>query len=444
MGVSSPASVPATRPRPASQAAEPPASIEREQPHAPYTTKMPLDIAAVQAALTADGLDGWLLYDFHGSNPIASRLAGVSRQARHMTTRRWYYLIPAQGDAARARARHRDATTSTHLPGAKIVLRRPRCSSTRGLDTLLAGVRRVAMEYSPGARHPVRLARRCRHRRGDPRARRRDRVVGRSRPAVRGVLDRRGRLRRIATPPTRSTASRIARSTPSAQRLRDGTPTTEYDIQQLMAAGSATKGWSATRPRWSPSAPTPAIRTICRRRPASQPIGTDEIVLLDLWGKLPKPGAVFADITWVGFTGRSARAAGARVRARLPRARDAAIALVQESAARRARPARLGSGPRRARRCCRMRATATQILHRTGHSLGETVHGNGVHMDDYETHDDRRLLPGTGFTIEPASTSTTFGVRTEINMVVRRARRRDVTGPVQPQIVALVVTRCSA
>jgi Xaa-Pro aminopeptidase len=80
---------------------------------------------------------------------------------------------------------------------------------------------------------------------------------------------------------------------------------------------------------------------------------------------------------------------------------------------------------------------ADQILHRTGHSLGESVHGTGVNMDDYETHDDRRLLPGTGFTIEPGVYFSDFGIRSEINMIVR-AHGAEVTGPVQREILALV------
>ncbi len=87
-------------------------------------------------------------------------------------------------------------------------------------------------------------------------------------------------------------------------------------------------------------------------------------------------------------------------------------------------------------RCSRTRATAHAILHRTGHSLGENVHGNGVHLDDYETHDDRRVLAGTGFTIEPGLYFDTFGVRTEINMY-RSEREALVTGPRQTDVVTL-------
>ena len=83
-----------------------------------------------------------------------------------------------------------------------------------------------------------------------------------------------------------------------------------------------------------------------------------------------------------------------------------------------------------------------QFIHRTGHSLGEEVHGNGVHMDDYETHDDRRLLPGTGFTIEPGVYTDRYGVRTEINMFVGEREAR-VTGPLQQEVVILIDIRVS-
>jgi Xaa-Pro dipeptidase len=143
---------------------------------------------------------------------------------------------------------------------------------------------------------------------------------------------------------------------------------------------------------------------------------------------------VYADITWVGFTGpvpeRQARAFAA-----IAAARDAAITLVQTSA-RAGADLRGWQVDRAARTVLQDAGFGAQILHRTGHSLGEGVHGSGVHMDDYETHDDRRILPGSGFTIEPGLYFDSFGVRTEINMVYGRDDAT-VTGPVQPQIVAL-------
>ena len=159
-------------------------------------------------------------------------------------------------------------------------------------------------------------------------------------------------------------------------------------------------------------------------------------MLLDLWGKLARPGAVFADITWVGFTGRAVPERFAR-----------AFSAIRDGAGCRRR-ARAERGPRRAARCAASKWTAPpprviraagfgdHILHRTGHSLGESVHGNGANMDDYETHDDRRLIAGTGFTIEPGVYFSDFGVRTEINMVMD-AHDATVTGPLQTEILAL-------
>jgi Xaa-Pro aminopeptidase len=164
-------------------------------------------------------------------------------------------------------------------------------------------------------------------------------------------------------------------------------------------------------------------------------LGPDQLLLLDLWGKLDRPGAVYADITWVGYTGSRVPAPQAAAFAAIAAARDAAIDLVQRSAAADA-DLRGWQVDRAARTVLEHAGYADHILHRTGHSLGATVHGNGVYMDDYETHDDRRLLPGSGFTIEPGLYFDTFGVRTEINMVYGRGVAR-VSGPTQSHILAL-------
>jgi Xaa-Pro aminopeptidase len=164
-------------------------------------------------------------------------------------------------------------------------------------------------------------------------------------------------------------------------------------------------------------------------------ITADEVLLLDLWGKLSTPGAVFADITWVGVTGRTVPAEPARAFQAIVEARDAAVALVEESA-RAGRELRGWQVDRAARTVLHKAGYADYVLHRTGHSLGEQVHGNGVHLDDYETHDDRRILPGAGFTIEPGLYFDTFGVRTEINMY-RGEQEALVTGARQMKIIAL-------
>ncbi len=147
------------------------------------------------------------------------------------------------------------------------------------------------------------------------------------------------------------------------------------------------------------------------------------------------PGAVFADITWVGFTGATVPEKYAAAFAAARDGRDAGIELVQR-AAREGRDIRGYEVDRATRQVIERAGYGAQFIHRTGHSLGESVHGNGVHMDDYETHDERRLIPGTGFTIEPGIYTPEFGVRTEINMFVG-VRDAEVTGPRQTEIVPL-------
>jgi len=220
------------------------------------------------------------------------------------------------------------------------------------------------------------------------------------------------------------------------RRLSTRMPTTEYDIQQLMAGWFGDEGLisdsdanvSAAENAGNPHyLPTAAVHRAIRN---------DEIVLLDLWGKLPRAGAVYADITWIGFTGPRVPERYAKAFAAICGARDAGIRLVEDTV-RAGRELRGFEVDRAASAVLRGAGYADNILHRTGHSLGETVHGNGVNMDDYETHDDRRLLPGTGFTIEPGVYFDDFGVRTEINMVVG-AREATVTGPLQTEILALI------
>ncbi|MBI2833845.1 MAG: aminopeptidase P family protein [Acidobacteria bacterium] len=393
---------------------------------------MSLDIPAIQASLREEGLDGWLLYDFHGSNPIARHLAGLDGHGK-MTTRRWYYLVPADGEprgVVHAIERH----NLDHLPGRKVVYA-GRHQQEHAIRDVLDGCRRVAMEYSPGCAIPYI-----------------SRVDGGTLDLIRqlgvevvssGDLVQRFEAiwDRDALESHRGASERLYRMKDGAleaiaRATRGGGSTTEYEIQRLMA------GWFRDEGLISDSDPVVAAQenagnphylpTLERHRT----IRGDELVLLDLWGKLEGPGTVFADITWVGFTGRRIPDEMARAFEAVRQARDAAIALVQGAAEARGE-LRGWEVDRAARSVLEGAGYRDQILHRTGHSLGQDVHGNGVHMDDYETHDDRRLLPGTGFTIEPGLYFDSFGVRTEINMLYGEGTAT-VTGPKQGAIVPLV------
>lgn len=387
-----------------------------------------LDLAAVQRVLREDGLDAWLLFDFHGSNPIAVQMAGLGRGA-HMTTRRWFYLIPVEGEP-RGLVHAIEPHNLDALPGSKTIYA-GRDALESGLTALLAGHRRVAMEYSPDGAIPY-LSRLDA---GTAEAIRRRGVT---------ILSSGDLVQRFAACWTDAQLETHRRASAALYRIKDrafeaagaalrsGARLTEYDLQQQMvrwfedeglvsdSAPVVAVGPNAGNPHYLPSAAQHRV------------IERNQVLLLDLWGKHRDPGAVFADITWVGATG-TVPAQVTDAFAAIVAARDRAVAVV-EAAVREGRDLRGWEVDRAARSVLEEAGFGAQVLHRTGHSLGEDVHGNGVHLDDYETHDERRILPGAGFTIEPGLYFETFGVRTEIN-VYRAANEVLVTGERQTALV---------
>ena len=393
---------------------------------------MGLEIGDIQRSLAAEGLDGWLLYDFHGSNPIAARLAGLLN-GPHMTTRRWYYLIPASGEP-KALVHAIERHNLDHLPGAKTVYA-GREQLDAGLTALLQGRRRIAMEYSPGCAIPY-LSRLDAGTAESLRARGVDILSS-------GNLVQRFEAtwspRQLETHRRASEALyRIKdRAFEVASRaLRSGEPLTEYALQQQMA------DWFVQEGLVSDSAPVVALGANAGNphylpvAADSRTIEPDSVLLLDLWGKMSEPEAVYADITWVGMTGRQVAPDVARAFGAIAAARDAAVALVSD-AVRDGHDLHGFEVDKRARGVLESAGYGHAILHRTGHSLGESVHGNGVHLDDYETHDDRLILPGAGFTVEPGLYFEAFGVRTEIN-VYRGDREVLVTGARQQEVATLL------
>ena len=392
-----------------------------------------MDITGVQAALKADGIGAWLLYDFRGLNPIAAEVAGVGRQGGHLATRRWYYLIPADGEPrglVHAIERHALA----HLPGTSDRYA-GRDQLEAGLKRLVSGVGRVAMEYSPKCAIPyvarvdagtIELIREC----------------GVDVVSSGDLVQRFATVWNAAAIASHQSASEKLHRVKDrafdavARRTHDRVPTTEYDIQQLMAGWFLEEGLVTDSDPMVSAAEHAGNPHYLPTATASRPIGRDDLVLLDLWGKLDRPGAVFADITWMGYAGRQVPERYTKAFAAARDARDAAVRLVQ-TATREGRDLRGWQVDRAASSVLHEAGYGDRIVHRTGHSLGETVHGNGVNMDDYETHDDRRLLPGAGFTIEPGVYFDDFGVRTEINMIVYE-RDAAVSGPLQAEILALV------
>ena len=394
---------------------------------------MPFDVAAVQQSLKAEGLDGWLLYDFHGSNPIAARLLGTANGAK-MTTRRWFYLVPATGEP-RGLVHAIERRTLDALPGEKAVYA-GRQQLDAGLTKLLSGVKRVAMEYSRNCAIPyisridggtLELVRAPRRRSG---------VVRRSGAAVRSGVGRtraRDAPRRVAGALSdEGSRVRADRETRARRRGDDG------------VRGSAADGGVVRRRR-------------ARQRLAPGCGGAGERGRSALPAHRAAHAGRFGRTNWCcSICGRKRKTTRTRCspishgsgspaetcrRRWRRRSRPSARRATRPSASCRSRPGNntiCADGRSTARRvtCLQSAGFGERILHRTGHSLGRDVHGNGVHMDDYETHDDRRLIPGTGFTIEPGLYFESFGVRTEINMYYGE-RDALVTGPVQTEIVRL-------
>ena len=392
---------------------------------------MGLDIVAIQQALREDGLDGWLLYDFHGANPIARQMAGLNGIAK-LTTRRWYYLVPANGKP-RSLVHTIERGSLEHLPGVKYFYA-DREQLDEGIKQLLAGVTRVAIEYSPGCAIPY--------------VSRVDAgTVDRLRSLGVEVVSSGDLVQRFeavwddaALESHREASERLYRIKDRAFHLignhvGGSSPPSEHDVQQAMVAWFEAEGLVTDSPPVVAAQENSGNPHYLPAPGRSRPIQPDEIILLDLWGKLDKEDAVFADITWVAYSGTPVPAEYQAVFAVARDARDAAVRLVHE---------RVHAGhelrgwevDRAARAIIERAGYGPYFVHRTGHSLGESVHGNGVHMDDYETHDNRRLLAGTGFTIEPGIYFDTFGVRTEVNMYVG-ADEATVTGPLQTEIAAL-------
>jgi Xaa-Pro aminopeptidase len=349
-----------------------------------------------------------------------------------MTSRRWYYLIPASGDP-RKLMHAIEPFNLDHMPGGKTIYSQ-RETLASGLKSVLGGLRRVAMEYSPNNAIPYI-----------------SRVDAGTVEAVRAlgtdVVSSGDLVQRFEAVWSAEVVATHRVASEALYRIKDrafalirearqsGRTLGEIEVQRAMV------GWFEEEGLVSDAPPVVAAQenagnphympTDARQRR----IGDNEVVLLDLWGKRPTPGAVFADITWVGFTGSSVPDKYVAAFNAARDGRDAAIALVKDRVAA-GREIRGFEVDRACRDVLERSGFGPQFIHRTGHSLGTEVHGNGVHMDDYETHDERRLIPGTGFTIEPGVYTPEFGVRTEINMVVGE-REATVTGPLQTEFVRL-------
>ena len=272
-------------------------------PMPPEIAAAPIDVAAVQDALRADGIDGWLLYDFRGLNPIAADITAVAHQGGHLATRRWYYLIPAEGDP-RALVHAIERNVLAHLPGTTRQYA-GRDQLEAGVRALVSGLRRIAMEYSPSCAIPYIS-------RVDAGTIELVRQAGAEVVSSGDLVQRFAAVwddRAIET--HRRASEKLHRIKDRAfdairQRVAAGRRTTEYEIQQQMVTWFGDEGLVSDSPPNVSAEENAGNPHYLPTATASRMIRSEELILLDLWGKLDRPGAVFADITWMGYTGRRA------------------------------------------------------------------------------------------------------------------------------------------
>ncbi len=389
-----------------------------------------MDLEQIQRALRDAQLDGWLFYDHHHRDPIAYRVLGLPRK---MCTRRWYYLIPAEGEPQKLVHRIERGSLES-LPGASMEYSSWQ-EQREGLRLLMAGKRNLAMQYSPLNDIPYV-----------------DLVDAGTVELVRGlgieVLSSADLVQQFEarwSPAQLESHLEAGQSVHAMihaafgmirEAVRASKPLGEYDLQQEIVRMFESHGLVAD------DAPLVAVNEntsdphYSPRRETARPIRQGDLVLLDVWGKRHRPGAVYFDVTWMGFVGETVPERYAEIFAVVREARDAAIDVVRR-AMREGRPLRGYQVDDAARGVITRRGYGDYFFHRTGHSIGEEVHGNGANMDNYETRDDRRVLPSTCFSIEPGIYLPEFGVRSEVNVFVEEHDAR-VTGEVQQALVPLL------
>ena len=388
-----------------------------------------MDLSAIQQALRERNIDAWLFCDHHRRDPIAYRVLGLPRNV--MATRRWFYLIPAHGEPEKLvhkiEAGHLDS-----LPG-----RKHQYSAWQelfeGVKGMVASHRDIAMQYSPNNivfyvslvdAGTVELVRGL----GKNVVSSADLVAQFEATWSEEQIKTHFAARDAIDAITATAFQEIGR------RVRNG-GITEYGILQWImeafkrenlvtddppiVAVNANSG----NPHYEPHAE------------GSSAVREGDFVLLDIWAKKDVPDAVYYDITWTGFVGKAPSPRMREIFEIVRDARDAGVKTVQDAL----RSGRRIAGwevDRAVRGHIQKAGYGAYFIHRTGHSIGTEVHANGANMDDLEIHDERQILPNSCFSIEPGIYLPEFGVRSEVNVLVR-PQSAEVTGRIQKEIVVI-------
>lgn len=375
-----------------------------------------MDTGRIQEALAERGLDAWVLWDFRGSNPV---LWEVLQTRAPGTSRRVVLIVPARGAPALVCS----ALDAPLLDGPLVTYGGREAFEAALRDRLSAPTHsRVAMEYSPRNALPVVSW-------VDAGAVELIRSLGAE------VVSSADLFQAVAAAWDAAAEASHHRAVRHVMEL--------HALAQAHAPGATERGLVdrirdeiARRDLVADGEPGVAVGPHSgdpHHAATDAVIGADRVLLLDIWARERGPRAVFGDVTWMCFTGAEPPEALRRVLGVVAGARDAALALLDGS------ERRGFELDRAARAAIEAAGCGHGLRHRTGHSLGPgpRVHGLGANLDDFETHDDRRLLPGTGFTVEPGVYLPEFGVRLECDVHLHPQRGATVTTPLQTAVTCL-------
>ncbi|HEY4009097.1 MAG TPA: M24 family metallopeptidase [Acidobacteriaceae bacterium] len=404
-----------------------------------------MDLDAIQTALRDQHLDGWLFYDHHHRDPIAYRILSLDPQM--FVSRRWFYFVPAHGEPRKLVHRIESGRLDT-LPGAA-----RQYSSWQELEQSLAeildGATKIAMQYSP--RNAIMYV---------------SMVDAGTVELVRSLgKDVVSSANLVSLFEAVLTEEQIATHYAAQERLdrvlaagwkfigdrtRDQNWTNEFEVVSFLRRGMEREGlWTDHGPNVSAGANS-ADSHYEPTETRSAPIFHGEFILIDIWAKLAEPhdhtrgraDAIWYDITWTGVVGREPTDRERHIFSTVRDARDAAIATVEKAYA--ANQLIAGwQADDAARNVIRSAGFDEFFTHRTGHNIAAELHGNGAHLDNLETHDERLLLPNTCFSVEPGIYFPgEFGIRSEVNMLTRSAAGSEaakavVTGPRQTELLRI-------
>ena len=393
---------------------------------------MTLAADSIQAAIRAESLDGWLFYSFRGSDPIAENILRLDKA--RLATRRWFYFVPASG-SPRKIVHAIESEMLDSLPGEKMIYL-PWQQLHQHLRDALGSSRRIAMQYSPLNAVPyvsrvdagtIELIRSY------------DVEVVSSADLIQTFearwTDRQLKSHQFAAAALRrivdETFSHVHEAITQERSL------TEYGVQQFILTRIREAGMVTS------SAPIAAVNAHSAdphygpAETGSSEVTRDALLLIDLWAKRKEPGSVYADITWTGYAGRTIPVKHREVFDVVRQGRDAALAFVQTETAAGHRPFGWEVDDV-CRRAIQHSGYGDQFVHRTGHSIGEEVHGNGANIDGLETQDTRRLIPRTCFSIEPGVyLPGEFGIRSELDVYLAEREALVFGLPLQNEIVPL-------